>query len=106
MVQLEKSAIEDFRSRQLASLGSVDSMYGMVITTHILLHLAEFAALPQQPIRLRDNLFNRIMFEASERETKTYGRFVRCQQKHSILILIMIHYQPLSFHHTRCLLCI
>ncbi|KAI7876187.1 hypothetical protein K492DRAFT_210540 [Lichtheimia hyalospora FSU 10163] len=69
----DKSTLQDFRTRQLASLGSIDSMYGMVITTHIILHLAEFAALPAQPIRLRDNLFNRIMYEASERETKNYG---------------------------------
>lgn len=101
-MSLDKSTIDDFRTRHLASLGSVDSMYGMVITTHIILHVAEFAALPPQPIRLRDTLFNRIMYEARERETQNYGRFVCMRERdkeehHHATIFIIIHYSPYPF---------
>ncbi|KAI9318018.1 hypothetical protein BX666DRAFT_1822673, partial [Dichotomocladium elegans] len=61
---IKNGFIDNFRTRHLPSLGPIGSMFGMAIATHILLHLAEFAALPAQPIRIKDNFYNRVVHES------------------------------------------
>lgn len=68
----EGEHVGDFRTRQLPILGPISSMLGMSIATFIILNLAEFSAMPIIPARIRDNLYNRIIHDVTERETKVY----------------------------------
>ncbi|KAI8138269.1 hypothetical protein BJV82DRAFT_631683 [Fennellomyces sp. T-0311] len=68
-----QEAPTDFRSRQLPILGPIPSMFGMSIATYIILQLAEFTALAPPPVKLKDNLYGRILYDVSDRERKTYN---------------------------------
>ncbi|KAI8977607.1 hypothetical protein BDF20DRAFT_577450 [Mycotypha africana] len=59
---------EDFRRRSLPILSPVASMFGMALTTYILVQLAEFTAYKLPTNKMRDGVYARMQKELASRE--------------------------------------
>ncbi|RUP52172.1 ubiquitin-protein ligase molybdopterin-converting factor [Jimgerdemannia flammicorona] len=68
----EYAPLQDFRVRILPVLGTIPSIFGMVLATHIILTLAGFPYDPL-PIKLRDALYQRVHRDLHGREKSLYG---------------------------------
>ncbi|KAI9273688.1 hypothetical protein BY458DRAFT_507863 [Sporodiniella umbellata] len=68
----EFSALPDFRARILPVLGTIPSMFGMAIASHVLLHIANYAGYEPLAIKLRDGLYGRVHKEMMTREQRMF----------------------------------
>ncbi|KAI8079856.1 uncharacterized protein BX664DRAFT_203765 [Halteromyces radiatus] len=67
-----EEGIPNIHVRHSPVVGSIAAMYGMALTTFILLQLADFPAYELPPIKLRDKLYTRIHQEVNKRERHYY----------------------------------
>ncbi|ORX47513.1 hypothetical protein DM01DRAFT_1385900 [Hesseltinella vesiculosa] len=66
------AALPDFRSRILPVLGTLPSLFGSSIASHVLLDLTQYPGYDPLPIKLRDGLYNRLHRDLLARESKIF----------------------------------
>lgn len=65
--------VPDFDTRSLPVLGPIASMFGMSLTTYVILQLAEFNAYELPQNKGRDGVYSRIQKELAGKEEFTFG---------------------------------
>lgn len=70
---LNFNRVSDFDTRSLPVLGPVASMFGMALTTYVILQVAKFDAYKLPQNKGRDGVYSRIQKELAGKEEFTFG---------------------------------
>lgn len=65
--------VSDFTKRSLPVFGPIASMFGMSLTTYVILQLAGFTAYELPETKGRDGVYSRIQKEVARKEEAVYG---------------------------------
>jgi hypothetical protein len=70
-VHFEKVA--DFRTRSLPVLGPIASLFGLSLTTYVIVQLGDFTAYKLPCRKMRDGVFSRMQKELAAKEAYLYS---------------------------------